>query len=263
MPKKRHTKSTGLKRGGAKLSAVNPRAAKSKKGGLNTEGPTLSTRVEARLQHALMAGQLRPNQRLTIAEIAAAYGTSITPVREALLRLAAIGAIEFRRATSVSVPMLDEAGYIEICEIRKALEGFAAERAAALCVPDDIAELARIFDEYHRAKSTRDVAQALELNWRFRFKLYQCAAMPRLMEQIRNNWLLIGPLFNFLYPAFDPERAYEAEYASVIDGLTRRDGAAVRAAVVRAIDVGSERVRPFIRSVALGQTGLGGELWLS
>ncbi len=239
------------------------RIHKPRKNSSKGDGSTLSTRVEAELQHALMAGRLRPNQRLTIAEIAANYGTSITPVREALLRLAAIGAIEFRRATSVSVPLLDEAGYTEICEIRKSLEGLAAERAAVLCSANDIAELSQIFSDYHRAKAKRDVTLALELNWRFRFKLYQCAAMPRLMEQIRNNWLLIGPLFNFLYPALNPEKAYEAEYSSIIDGLNRRDASAVRAAVVRAIDVGSERVRPFIHSVASGQSGLSGELWLS
>lgn len=50
--------------------------------------------VEAKLKAALIVGVLKPGARLVTKEIAGQLGTSVTPVREALLRLAAAGALD-------------------------------------------------------------------------------------------------------------------------------------------------------------------------
>ncbi|WP_024562282.1 GntR family transcriptional regulator, partial [Franconibacter helveticus] len=54
---------------------------------------SLTMQVEVKLKNALIVGSLRPGARLVTKEIADQLGTSITPVREALLRLVSCGAL--------------------------------------------------------------------------------------------------------------------------------------------------------------------------
>ncbi|STS10606.1 HTH-type transcriptional regulator mcbR [Ewingella americana] len=55
---------------------------------------SLTMQVEANLKSALIVGVLKPGARLVTKEIAGQLGTSVTPVREALLRLVAAGALD-------------------------------------------------------------------------------------------------------------------------------------------------------------------------
>jgi len=66
----------------------------------------LSEQIYQNLRARLMDGEFRPGERLTIASVSKQYGTSITPVREAISRLASEHALEIKAATSVIVPTL-------------------------------------------------------------------------------------------------------------------------------------------------------------
>ena len=62
----------------------------------------LSTQLYGNLRTALMDGQYAPGQRLTISGVAEEYGTSITPVREAVFRLVSERALEMRAAVATT-----------------------------------------------------------------------------------------------------------------------------------------------------------------
>jgi GntR family colanic acid and biofilm gene transcriptional regulator len=85
---------------------------------------SLTQQVENNIKSALIIGALKPGERLVTREIAANQGISITPVREALLRLVSSGALSGSRAAFM-VPVLNHSGYREISQIRKNLEGMA------------------------------------------------------------------------------------------------------------------------------------------
>ena len=80
-----------------------------------------------------MRGGFAPGQKLKIAELANAFGTSAMPVREALNRLAAERAIECMPNRSVRVPSLMKSSLQDLMETRFAVEGLAVARAAANC----------------------------------------------------------------------------------------------------------------------------------
>jgi GntR family colanic acid and biofilm gene transcriptional regulator len=199
-------------------------------------------RVAPLLPTALWAGELTPAQRLAISDLARQLGTSATPVREAVLRLAAVRGLELRRGHSVCVPQLSRNRYVELCDIRLLTEGHAAERAAANVTGDTIEELTQCFAQYRSAQAAEDVAATLHHNQRFRFVLYEAAAMPTLLGMIEDLWLQVGPLFNLLYPRQPSDPPYEQHFAEVIGGLRDRDGPAVRHAVEAAIRAGSVRL---------------------
>lgn len=54
-----------------------------------TNGETLAERAVQLLQNDIISGELKPGERLAVSDLAARYGVSSSPVREALSRLAA------------------------------------------------------------------------------------------------------------------------------------------------------------------------------
>jgi GntR family colanic acid and biofilm gene transcriptional regulator len=198
--------------------------------------------VERSLHRALLEGHLRPGERLVTRELAEQLGTSLTPVREALLKLVAAGALEIGAAQSFRVPLVTVARYLEISDIRRAVEGLAAERATARIEPPQIEGLRVIKDRFLAAKGQYDVAEALAQNYAFRFGLYEIAAMPALLDVIERLWLQIGPTLNYLYPQPVAVSAGQHNYDRLLAALERRDGTGVRAAIDRAIDEGNDIV---------------------
>src|SRR6218665_3771169 len=90
------------------------------------EKQNLPERVYVEIRNALMNGQYPPGERLRIAVLAEVLGTSITPVREAIFRLASEKALEITAATSIIVPQIELDTVREIQLMRRLLEGAAA-----------------------------------------------------------------------------------------------------------------------------------------
>src|SRR3984957_6065201 len=95
------------------------------------ERETVQERVYGVLRDRLMRGGFEPGEKLKIADLASALGTSAMPVREALNRLAAERAIESMPNRSVRVPSLSRESLRDLMEARFAIEGLAVARAAA------------------------------------------------------------------------------------------------------------------------------------
>src|SRR5476649_457993 len=95
------------------------------------ERETVQERVYGALRDRLMRGGFEPGQKLKIAELASAFGTSAMPVREALSRLTAERAIECMPNRSVRIPALSRDALQDLLETRFAVEGLAVARAAA------------------------------------------------------------------------------------------------------------------------------------
>jgi DNA-binding GntR family transcriptional regulator len=96
---------------------------------------------------ALTKGALKPGERLKIRDLAHEMGTSVTPVRDAILRLVHEGALLLKSPRDIRVPVLHQDRYLEIRTIRLKLEGLAAERAASNASAADIARLERLIDD--------------------------------------------------------------------------------------------------------------------
>lgn len=152
----------------------------------------LSTQLYNNLRSALMDGQYAPGQRLTISGIAEEYGTSITPVREAIFRLVSERALEMRAATSVQVPDQSPENLREIQRIRVELEGLAAFRAAETITKAELKDLKAINTNFIKAAAT-DPEKASVLNRDFHFAVLRLARMPLLEGICENLWVLMGP----------------------------------------------------------------------
>lgn len=196
--------------------------------------------AERTLKTALLEARLRPGQRLVTRELASSLGMSPTPVREALLKLVAAGALEAMPAQAFLVPRISAERYQEIAHIRLAVEGLASETAVQHIDTDQIAVLRATNEAFRRAKRRADAATALRYNKAFRFRLYESAEMPVLLEIIERLWLQIGPSLAYLYPQPKPRRIDRHNYDVLLEALDRRDSQGVRMAISQAIESGTQ-----------------------
>ncbi|MBF4111187.1 GntR family transcriptional regulator [Enterobacter cloacae] len=197
---------------------------------------SLTMQVEISLKGALITGSLKPGARLITKEIADKLGTSITPVREALLRLVSSGALQATPAQAFLVPEVTLERYNEITAIRKELEPMAVAAACQHLTQSKLEILRTLSDDFHEAMRNGNVQKALHANRVFRFTLYQYAEMPTLSALIEQLWIRIGPCINYLHQELNDIKASSYHYEELLSALERGDVEGSQKAIEKLID---------------------------
>ncbi len=146
-----------------------------------------------RLRDMVLFGALAPGQPVTIQGLIADLGAGMTPVREAIRRLTAEGALEPQGNRRVTVPRLEPAVLDQLAFARLTIEPRLAELAAAHLTPRLIDRLASLDDRVNEAIRIGDVTAYLTANHAFHFALYEAAGAGVLLDMARSMWLRFGP----------------------------------------------------------------------
>jgi DNA-binding GntR family transcriptional regulator len=157
---------------------------------------TLHERIYGELKQALIAGHLASGEVVTIRPLAAELGTSVMPVRDALLRLAAERALELLPNRSIRVPRMTRSGFDELYRIRGDLESMAAGMAAEYIQPAEIAELEAHRERIVAAAEAGDAGAWVEAYKDFHFRVFAAARSVHLMPMIESMWLQSGPILS-------------------------------------------------------------------
>ena len=215
---------------------------------------TLSAKVYHDLRELIISGQLQPGERLTLAGMAAAMGTSAMPVRDAINKLAADDALEILPNKSVRVPVMTRARFQELVVIRLAVEGLAVETAACRITIEQLTRLAGLEEAFSReiALDEPDANQIVQINKQLHFTVYAAAQMPVLSGLIEGLWLRRGPVLNLDLRNRASRRRSDLPsvkaHRALLEALRAGDGAAAKAAL--ALDIHSAA------AVILAGTGL-------
>jgi DNA-binding GntR family transcriptional regulator len=102
-------------------------------------------------------GRLRAGQRLVTEKLARRFGVSHTPIREALIELAAIGIVQMFPNKGAVVRKVAARDVREICQVRRILECAATRNA---CGRIDAAELNRLCEDIRELMATTTPSQA-------------------------------------------------------------------------------------------------------
>ena len=189
---------------------------------------SLRSQVYDSLRDALTAGRFTPGQKLSFRFIAGTLGVSLTPVREAIRRLVAEGGFEMRPNRSVRVPLMTRDKILELRDIRMAIEGLAAEKAAAHFTRDHGSTLRRVAAELLAVRSRGDTVADRQKIREFHFTLYAIANQPTLLRVIEGLWLQTGPYMNLLYPDFIASPRGPERRLRIIKALQAQDGATAK-----------------------------------
>ena len=127
----------------------------------------LSERIYTDLRARLQRCAIRPDERLIDLELAAAYGTSRMPAREALLRLVAEGYLT-GTTRGFTVPTLSLQDIREVFGVRRLLEPTAAADAARHIDAAAVAELDAALAKARKAVAKNDTELMILANMEFR-----------------------------------------------------------------------------------------------
>ncbi|WP_206078456.1 GntR family transcriptional regulator [Poseidonocella sp. HB161398] len=209
---------------------------------------SLSSRAYIALREGLTSGKFRPGQRLIMQELASQMGTSITPVREACMRLVAEGGLILKSGRFAIVPPMTLERYMEVRMMRLELEGLAAALAAERAGKADIERLHAIHADYVQMDASPDLAAAYETNREFHFAVYRIPGMPLLASHIESLWVSMGPMLTAFFANGD-RRYYGAEaHLTIIRAIEAGDAEAARRALRRDIIDGGEDFLRFLEA---------------
>src|SRR5579859_7387415 len=135
------------------------------------------------LREAILNGVFKSGQSLRQDEIAAKFGVSRIPIREALRQLEGEGLIVSFPHRGAVVATLSREELLEICDIRCALETLAIRLAIPHITEETLRRAEEIPASAEHEKNV--VAYWTELNWRFHSTLYSSAGRPRLVSMIK------------------------------------------------------------------------------
>lgn len=158
--------------------------------------------AHAQLRDALLAGRFAPGTILTLRSLAESFGTSITPVRDAVLRLVAQGVLQQGPRNSAIVPHLTKVELEHLTVVRCALEGRAAREAALDRNERALDRLQSRLSTMQSLIAERKLESYLEHHRKFHFGIYAMSGIDILVETIENMWLRCGPALSFVIPDY-------------------------------------------------------------
>lgn len=135
------------------------------------------------IEERIVTGVYPPGMRLDEQELAAAFGVSRTPIREALIQLASIGLVEIRPRRGATVPEMSADRLCEMFEVMAELESMCGRLAARRILP---AEQSRLQEAHQACEAARDAGKPdlyYQLNEVFHRCIYDASHNGFLAEQ--------------------------------------------------------------------------------
>lgn len=216
---------------------------------MKEKNPALETSVAERvadeIKDEIREGRLAPGTRLTEAQIGKQFGASRGPIREALRRLDSEGILTFEKNRGVSVRKLTRDDFVNLLEVREALEAVAARLLATNPRSErTVSELAKLFNKMQTAVKRGDVEQYnLSLYVMFHSQLVESSNNPVLIE----HWhrLHLDVFRSQFRPLVDLHLVQIAhrEHADLVAALQARDAKKAEQAVRQHIAHFTEHVR--------------------
>jgi len=217
------------------------------RGGINAgndrrpTGMTAAELVFRRLLHAVLAGELSPDQLETEERLAARYEVSRTPLRDAIRRLEQLRLMQ-REARGLRIPALSMSEMHELSATREVLEGLLAASAARRVGQGSAtaSRLRQIHVRHIKVQTLGDAELTLSVGLDFHEELRRLAAnhsAAACHEQVMLGFERYRQLAGRV-----PQRPGHIgeEHSDILDAIEAGDAPAAEAAMRRHIAAGRE-----------------------
>ncbi|MFC3180660.1 GntR family transcriptional regulator [Cypionkella sinensis] len=194
----------------------------------------------ARLRDMILFGVLEPGQPVTIQGLTAGLEAGMTPVREAIRRLAAEGALLPQGNRRVTVPRLSATDLDQVAFARLTIEPHLA--GLAVITPALIAKLEALDAAVDAAIRADDVSGYLKSNHAFHFALYEAAGAGVLLDMARSLWLRFGPSLRVV-SSRSGATSLPDSHKEALAAMRAGDAVGLSAAMQRDIAQGVDQVR--------------------
>ena len=187
---------------------------------LNPASVLANESIADSLRADILRGNLKSGQALKQDEIAAQFGISKIPVREALIQLKAEGLVNFYPNRGAFVSELSAAEADEIYVMRIALETAVLARA----IPNlTVAQLKHAEEILNTIDQEKNIAKWGELNWEFHATLYSPASLPRVMDTIRTLHSNIARYLVLYLAGMAYQKKSQKEHRAILEACRHGD----------------------------------------
>ena len=198
------------------------------------------------IRDRILAGALPHDRWLRIADLAAELGTSVTPVRTALLTLEQQGLVEVAKARGFRAIPPTRRDVTDAYLITAFLSGELTARTASLA-EKPLARCEGIHDEMIAVADGTRPGDVDELKWEFHRTIHGAAASPRAASTLRAVTRSVPHAFHRLVPGWTEVAL--VHHREILDALRNRDSEKARRAAERHVLLGCEMlVEHFERS---------------
>ena len=182
------------------------------------------------LRRRMITGKIVPGVGLSTRGLALELGVSQMPVRDALSRLAAEGAVAIRSKRKIEVPPMNPERFTDLLDCRLLLEPEAAVQALPHITLAKMKQLREIDAALDTAMENGDVIAYMEKNFEFHFALYRANNRPTLNRLIETLWLQFGPFMRVVYGRYGTANLVD-QHRVALDAIEAGDADALRKAI--------------------------------
>lgn len=185
---------------------------------------SLPALLQIEIEQLILAGELAVGQHVNESELAARFGTSRGPIREALRALEESRLVRSEKNRGVFVREISLAEADEIYDIREALDELIGERVAERATAEQLRALEALVEDMDRAAAARELTRYHTLNLEFHDLLVDFAGNARLTESYR---LLTKALLLFRLRGLQDGGGLavsNTEHRAVVAAILARDG---------------------------------------
>ena len=197
--------------------------------------PNLVEQVHGAILEEVVSGRLGPGDRIIQEQIAQALGVSRQPVQQALMLLRKQGVLQDAPGRGLLVAPLDPEHVQHMYDIRAAIEGLAARRAAELG-----AERAQKFgppliDAGRKAVASGSVARMVAADLKFHEFIYALSGNPLVAPAMAHHWTHTQRAMGEVLIKDETPRDIWDQHAAILDAVARGDPARAEALARRHI----------------------------
>ena len=209
----------------------------------------ISDLLREKIEEQIATGDLPPGSTLDEAALVEAHGVSRTPVREALIQLAAEGLIEMRPRHGAVVTSIGPGRLIEMFEVMAELESMCGRLAARRMSVGEHKTLTKAHEDCEKARAAQDPDAYFYANEQFHAAIYAGSHNQFLSEQAQQLHRRLRPYRRLQLRVRDRMGSSYTEHAAIVQAITSGDPQAAAAALHGHIVVQGERFGDLLASL--------------
>jgi GntR family transcriptional regulator, rspAB operon transcriptional repressor len=192
---------------------------------------TTKNHIYATLRTEIILGHRKPGERLVVGDLKTRFGTSVTPVRDALQMLNQEGLITIKPRSGYFITQTTLKALRDMLELRAILEIAAVERAARTITDAQLAALKNIHAGY-TGDDDQDYTRYTDENTRFHYLIAQASGNQELALALRG---LHDRLARFMVIRH-AGKSLEGIHARLVDRLQAHDVSGARKAILAEVE---------------------------
>lgn len=175
------------------------------------------------LERRIIDMEYQPGDAINEKELIEEFGVSRTPIREAILKLSEKGLLDLRPRVGTFVTQVDLQSVKHAYEVKKNLEGLAAELAAMRATKEQVTELFEIIDRFDKYDIVEDYKECIKDDQRFHRIVREASNNPMLIEMLEELNIKTARFLQYINYVLEDMKWFKASLTDMATAIRDHD----------------------------------------